>query len=319
MSQNLVFNFRKAERKQCKASILIEGLTGSGKSGLALILGQALAGDFEKVFAIDTENNSLPLFSGINSSSGGKFENFQIGNLTPELGYKPSHYLMFREEAVKAGASVVILDSISHAWQYKGGILDILSEVKATSNNRNEYAAWGDPRVVKEKGLLFELLRDNRVHCISTVRVKEKMEIGVNEQGKTTVQSLGEQQIMQADIKYEPDLVLHMEEAGTATTAPRATVVKSRYAMFTKGESYIFTKELCEQLRQYLEEGTSPEAIAETQHKEYEDAVKAYLKEHPNKKTLWGMIIDELGYRDTKVKDLPLSPLKKAYIKLTID
>lgn len=319
MSQNPVFNFRKAERKQCKASILIEGLTGSGKSGLALILGQALAGDFEKVFAIDTENNSLPLFSGINSSSGGKFENFQIGNLTPELGYKPSHYLMFREEAVKAGASVVILDSISHAWQYKGGILDILSEVKATSNNRNEYAAWGDPRVVKEKGLLFELLRDNRVHCISTVRVKEKMEIGVNEQGKTTVQSLGEQQIMQADIKYEPDLVLHMEEAGTATTPPRATVVKSRYAMFTKGESYIFTKELCEQLRQYLEEGTSPEAIAETQHKEYEDAVKAYLKEHPNKKTLWGMIIDELGYRNTKVKDLPLSPLKKAYIKLTID
>lgn len=319
MSQNPVFNFRKAERKQCKASILIEGLTGSGKSGLALILGQALAGDFEKVFAIDTENNSLPLFSGINSSSGGKFENFQIGNLTPELGYKPSHYLMFREEAVKAGASVVILDSISHAWQYKGGILDILSEVKATSNNRNEYAAWGDPRVVKEKGLLFELLRDNRVHCISTVRVKEKMEIGVNEQGKTTVQSLGEQQIMQADIKYEPDLVLHMEEAGTATTPPRATVVKSRYAMFTKGESYIFTKELCEQLRQYLEEGTSPEAIAETQHKEYEDAVKAYLKEHPNKKTLWGMIIDELNYRNTKVKDLPLSPLKKAYIKLTID
>lgn len=319
MLQNPVFNFKKAERKQCKASILIEGLTGSGKSGLALILGQALAGDFEKVFAIDTENNSLPLFSGINSSSGGKFENFQIGNLTPELGYKPSHYLMFREEAVKAGAAVVILDSISHAWQYKGGILDILSEVKATSNNRNEYAAWGDPRVVKEKGLLFELLRDNRVHCISTVRVKEKMEIGVNEQGKTTVQSLGEQQIMQADIKYEPDLVLHMEEAGTATTPPRATVVKSRYAMFTKGESYIFTKELCEQLRQYLEEGTSPEAIAETQHKEYEDAVKAYLKEHPNKKTLWGMIIDELGYRDTKVKDLPLSPLKKAYIKLTID
>lgn len=319
MSQNPVFNFRKAERKQCKASILIEGLTGSGKSGLALILGQALAGDFEKVFAIDTENNSLPLFSGINSSSGGKFENFQIGNLTPELGYKPSHYLMFREEAIKAGASVVILDSISHAWQYKGGILDILSEVKATSNNRNEYAAWGDPRVVKEKGLLFELLRDNRVHCISTVRVKEKMEIGVNEQGKTTVQSLGEQQIMQADIKYEPDLVLHMEEAGTATTPPRATVVKSRYAIFTKGESYIFTKELCEQLRQYLEEGTSPETIAETQHKEYEDAVKAYLKEHPNKKTLWGMIIDELGYRDTKVKDLPLSPLKKAYIKLTID
>lgn len=319
MSQNPVFSFHKAERKQCKASILIEGLTGSGKSGLALVFGKALAGDYKKVFAIDTENGSLPLFSGLNSSSGGKFEDFQIGNFTPNIGYKPSHYLAFRDEAVKAGATVVIMDSISHAWQYKGGILDILNDVKATSRNSNEYAAWGDPRVAKEKGLLFELLRDNRVHCITTVRVKEKMEIGTNEQGKTTVQSLGEQQIMQADIKYEPDLVLHMITAGTPTTPPVAKVVKSRYAMFVKGETYHFTPELCEQLRKYLEDGTSPEEIEAAQHKEYEDAVKGYLTENANKKTLWKLILTELGYKDAKVKDLPLSTLKQAYIKLTVD
>jgi len=32
------FKSRKAQRTQCKASIMIEGLTGKGKSGLALML-----------------------------------------------------------------------------------------------------------------------------------------------------------------------------------------------------------------------------------------------------------------------------------------
>ena len=92
MSQNPVFSFHKAERKQCKASILIEGLTGSGKSGLALVLGKALAGDYKKVFAIDTENGSLPLFSGLNSSSGGKFEDFR--SETSHLILAISHHII---------------------------------------------------------------------------------------------------------------------------------------------------------------------------------------------------------------------------------
>ena len=52
-----VLNFRDATRQQAKASILIEGLSGRGKSGLALLLGHALAGnDWSKVYAGDGEN-----------------------------------------------------------------------------------------------------------------------------------------------------------------------------------------------------------------------------------------------------------------------
>ena len=47
---NPIFNFIDAERIKLKASIMIEGLTGSGKSGLALLLGYYLAdGDWSKV------------------------------------------------------------------------------------------------------------------------------------------------------------------------------------------------------------------------------------------------------------------------------
>ena len=58
--------FRKATRQKLKASIMIEGLQGSGKSGLALILAKALTEDWDKIYAIDTENRSLDLFQGIN-------------------------------------------------------------------------------------------------------------------------------------------------------------------------------------------------------------------------------------------------------------
>ena len=55
--------FRKAQRQKVKASIMIEGLQGSGKSGLALAIASVLASSQDKIFAIDTENKSLDLFS----------------------------------------------------------------------------------------------------------------------------------------------------------------------------------------------------------------------------------------------------------------
>ncbi|MBP5244521.1 MAG: hypothetical protein J6Z28_07375, partial [Succinivibrio sp.] len=74
MAVNPLFQFQEATREQSKASILIEGLSGKGKSGLALLLGYYLADeDWTKVFDIDTENNSVNLFAGINSSAGVPF------------------------------------------------------------------------------------------------------------------------------------------------------------------------------------------------------------------------------------------------------
>ena len=62
---NPIFSFEEAKRVACKASILIEGLSGRGKSGLALLLAKGLTKDWTKVFAIDTENKSLNLFTDL--------------------------------------------------------------------------------------------------------------------------------------------------------------------------------------------------------------------------------------------------------------
>lgn len=311
---NPTFNFEEAKRVACKASILIEGLSGRGKSGLALLLAKGLTKDWSKVFAIDTENKSLNLFTDLPSSTGEKFEKFKVGQLTKDIGYKPTNYLAFREAAIKAGAGAVIEDSISHAWQYQGGVLDLVTQKQSTV--KNQYAAWGDTEIVKEKNELISLIRDERVHVISTVRVKEKHEIV---DGKPI--SIGEQQIQQADLKYEPDLVLHMISPGRCTPDmiehPKAVVIKSRYAIFEVDQEYEFTPELIEQLRLYLEEGEDPAVIIEKQRQEYLTAIKEYLDTHKNAVPVWQVLKENAGHKDTKLEDLSLDVAKSLFINLT--
>lgn len=317
---NPMFKFEDAERLQLKASIMIEGLTGTGKTGLALLLGFYLAdGAWDKVFHIDTENKSANLFAGIPFSTGKDVGKFKVGQLTEDIGYKPSNYLAYRQAAKGLGAEVVIEDSISHAWQYKGGLLDLVNAATERSRNKNDkYAAWRDEEVASEKHMLLSLIRDSDVHVISTVRVKEKFEYVSGEDGKNKLQSLGEQQIQQADLKYEPDLVLHMVEPGEGfNKAPKAEVIKSRYVILQKGEVYDFTPELCLQLKAYLEEGADPNELLEQQRKDYVQAIKEYLDAHPNIVAIWKVIKDDAGYADKKLDEIPLEVLKKLYGTLT--
>lgn len=320
-----MFKFEEAQRMQCKASIMIEGLPGKGKTGLALLIGYYLSGqDWSKVFHIDTENKSANLFVDIPASDGQKFGHFKVGQLTSDIGFKPTNFLAFREAAISAGAEVVIKDSISHAWQYKGGVLDILNDAKAKDSRyaKDSYAAWGDPEVVKEKNELLNLIRDHRTHVITTVRVKEKMEYVPGEDGKMKLQSLGEQQIQQADLKYEPDLVLQMQSPGSnkgsVVRHPVALCTKSRYAIFEEGQEYEFTPELLKQLKDYLEEGVDPETLLAQQKEEYIKAVTDYLKAHSAAKTVWNELKKQEGYDSVKLNDLPLDVIKRLYVKITM-
>lgn len=322
---NPVFQFQKVKRQQCKASIVIEGLSGRGKSGLALILARALASDWDKVFAIDTENGSLKLYDGLPGSNGEAFRDFNVAEFTPDIGYKPSNYQAFREAAIEAGAEVLIQDSFTHAWSYSGGILDMVAELKKNNARyqKDAYAAWGDDTIIKEKQLLSELFRDHRCHIISTLRVKEKMDYQYNEEKKKNeIVSIGEQQIMQADMKYEPDLVLRMISPGGVTgkkiTYPHVKVIKSRYAIFQTDEEYDITPSICKQLKDYLEEGSSPEELLEQQRQEYIEGITAFLDSNVSARAIWKELKKQAGYDASALKDIPLDALKPLFIQLTI-
>lgn len=304
-----VLNFRDATRQQAKASILIEGLSGRGKSGLALLLGYALSGkDWTKVFAVDTENRSLDLFEGINMSSGAKCEPFKKVDLLPAHGFAPSNYLLCKENAIAAGGEVIINDSITHMWQQEGGVLDLVSNIQMKDSKRyNNYTAWGAPEVKAEKQAIYNVVRDARIHVISTVRVKEKFEINSDH----TLTSLGEQEQQMPDLKYEPDLVLHMLKAGAMNgTPPTAKVIKSRYAILQEGEVYQFTDAIIDSLIDYLHKGTDPQELLEKQRADYIKTISDILKNDVSKKTMFPVLKEQQGHKDTKLADLPLDVLQ---------
>ena len=312
-------SFHKATRKQAKASILIEGLSGKGKSGLALKIAKGLADNaWDKIYAVDSENKSLSLYVGINLDDGEKVGEFNVVELDNSTGYKPTLYKACRDYAIKDGGSVYIADSITHMWQAKGGVLDMVNEAKKT--NKDSYAVWGEPEIALEKNTIMDLIRSKDIHTINTVRVKEKMEYVTGDDGRTKLEKLGALPIISPEIAYEPDLVLIMEEPGTSDgKAPVAYVEKSRYAILTPGERYVFNNELIAQLKTYLDEGVDPESLLEQQRLDYVKGMKEYLDTHVSAKNIWKIIKKDAGVENVKLEDLPLDILKTLYNKLVSD
>lgn len=328
----VVPSYEQLAREACKASIMVEGLTGKGKSGLALMLGFGLAGGFKpnanaedvwkKVYTTDTENRSLNLFVGIPASFGGKYGRPFGAQLTSTDGYQPSNYLFLRDAAIKRGAEVWIGDSVTHMWTAKGGVLDIVNDIKLRNAKMDNYRVWGDPKVSAEKQNLIDVIRDARCHVITTVRVKEKFEMQYNDAKKgNDVVSIGEQQLQQEGLKYEPDLVLHMIAPGSNKNGevkhPVAKVIKSRYAIFTEGDEYEFTPELCEQLRSYLADGVDPDTLLAKQHQDYVQAITEFLNANQSAVSIWNIIKADAGFADVKLMDIPLAKLKLLYTQIT--
>lgn len=334
---NILPNFELAQRESCKASIMLEGLTGKGKSGLALMLGYGLAGGFntadetsdeekwKKIFAVDTENRSLNLFINIPASFGNSFKPFYVHQLSSEDGYAPSNYLTIRKAAVQNGAEVFIADSITHMWTAKGGVLDIVNQTKQENPKLDNYRVWGSKQVMDEKQRLLDVVRDKDCHVITTVRVREKFGMEWNiEKNKNEVVSLGEQQLQQEGLKYEPDLVLHMISPGGVLADgnvrnPIAKVIKSRYAIFAEGETYEFTPSLCEQLRKYLSEGVDPAELLEKQRLDYVAAITNILDTNASANAIWDTLKKDVGYTDVALTEIPLQGLKTLYNKLITD
>lgn len=307
--------FRDATRSQAKASVVIGGLSGRGKSGLALTMGFVLAdGDWEAVAALDTENRSLDLFEGIASHMGIPFKPFKKFDLLRTHGYRPTHYIAGKEAAIEMGAKVYIQDSITHAWIGQGGVLDLVNKKESANSSLNKYSAWGEAEVSNEKNSIYEMIRDPGIHMISTVRMKEKHDL---KDGK--VVSLGEQQIQMPDLKYEPDLVLQMESPGnTRGQAPKATIIKSRYAIFEEGETYEFTEQLLKDFKGYLAEGADPAVIQERQREEFISEVKYILDNSKSKQTVYHIFKEELGYKDIPLDELPLEAVRKVLSHLML-
>ena len=227
--------FRKAQRKQAKLRLAITGPAGSGKTYSALQLAFGLGG---KIAMIDTENGSGDLYSSLG--------NYDIANM--HAPYDPRTYIQLIHEAEQSKYDIIIIDSLSHAWNGQGGILDLQNRVAETKFKGNSYAAW---RVVTPfQNQLVDALITSPCHIITTMRSKTEYIQTENDRGRTEIRKVGLAPVQREGIDYEFSTVFDLSQNHMAM------VSKDRTGLFDE-QIFTVSQDTGKLLRKWLDAGAS--------------------------------------------------------------
>ena len=191
--------FKKAERKRVKGRIAIEGPTGSGKTFTALSVAQDLAKHYgEKVAVIDTERESASIYADMFAFDVVELDTFSVQN-----------YIAAINAAADAGYGVLVIDSLSHAWAGKGGVLEAVDQAAKRMKNPNSYMAWRQGTTIQED--LIESILRYPGHVIVTMRSKMDYVQDKDKDGKTVIRKIGMAPVQRDGLEYEFTIVGDMD------------------------------------------------------------------------------------------------------------
>lgn len=211
-------SFQKATKRQSKLRLALIGPSGSGKTYSALAIAKGLGG---RVALIDTEHGSASKYAHL----------FDFDTLALE-SFAPETYIEAISAAEAAGYDVLIIDSISHAWAGKGGVLEFVDQQKLKGGA--DPTGWGKA-TPKQNAFVDKMLSasERAVHLIVTMRSKMTIALDVDEKThKTVIRRLGMQPIQRDGLEYEFDLVGDMDQDNTFT------VSKSRCENIAVGQTF---------------------------------------------------------------------------------
>jgi hypothetical protein len=190
------FEIRTAERTGARLLIQLSGVSGSGKTYSALQLAYGLAGgDASKVIGIDTENRRMSLNADI-LPGGAKFRTIDF-----YAPFSPERYIQAIEAACKAGAEVIVIDSVTHEWEGPGGCQEIAAQTK--------FPDWKRAKA-EHKRFMTQMLQCS-AHIIACTRAREKTDFTDTKNPKP----LGIQPIQEGNFSFEATVSLMMHDQGS--------------------------------------------------------------------------------------------------------
>jgi nucleoside-triphosphatase THEP1 len=235
--------FKKATKSAAKLRLGLVGPAGSGKTMTALRIAHGLGG---RVAVIDTERGSASLYSG---ERGLDFDVLELDS------YEAEHFIGAIRQAEQAGYDVLIIDSLSHAWAGKGGILEFVDQAAKRSGG-GSFSGWRD--ATPRHNQLVDAILGAKLHVICTLRSKVEHVIEqVN--GRTQVRKVGLQPVQRDGLEYEFTVVADVtQDHELIITKTRAAWLKDKIIR-EAGE------ELGQQLAAWLSDGLpSPVVSAQT-------------------------------------------------------
>lgn len=183
--------FKKATKHESKLRMALDGPSGSGKTYTSLSIASHMGG---KVALIDTERGSASKYADL-------FD-FDVLELK---SFHPDKYIEAIHSAEKEGYSVLIIDSLSHAWTGKDGALELVDRAAKKSSAGNSFGAWRE--VTPLHNALVDAMLGSNLHLIVTMRTKTAYSQEKDDKGKTVIRKVGMEPIQRDGIEYEFDVV----------------------------------------------------------------------------------------------------------------
>lgn len=232
---------QQAQRNQVKLRLGLSGASGFGKTYSALLLSYGITNDWSKIAIIDTENNSANLYAHLGS--------FNVLPLNEP--YTPERYINAIKTCEKASMEVIIIDSITHEWQGKGGCLQIHEQLGG------RFQDWA--KVSPRHQEFIDTILQSTCHIVTTVRSKIDYSMDSTSNGKTRVVKHGLKSITREGFEYE--LTVNFEIVNENHLAKAS---KDRTELFSGKPEFIINASTGRKLLQWCNEGLSLEqAIAE--------------------------------------------------------
>ena len=222
----------KATRRKAKLRIGLSGPSGSGKTYSALLMASGMA-PWDKICLIDTENGSGELYSHLGA----------YNSITLEAPFTPERYIEAIKTCEQAGMEVIIIDSVSHEWEGKGGALEINEKMAQLKFKGNTWSAWS-ATTPRHQAFLESILQSS-CHILTTARSKVET---VFEGGK--VKKVGMKEIQREGYEFEVTLNFILDKEGNMAIAS-----KDRTGLFADGDPIRIDEQTGKKLLKWANEG----------------------------------------------------------------
>lgn len=167
------FEDTQAVRGQVPLMIGLIGASGSGKTYSALRMAtgiQSVVGG--EIHGLDSEARRMLHYA----------DRFTFRHVPFDPPFSPDDYTDGIEHCVSRGASVVIIDSMSHEHEGPGGVLEMhanelerLSKGDSKKAERVKMLAWSKPKQARRR--MINTILQKQVHIIFCFRAKEKLKV----------------------------------------------------------------------------------------------------------------------------------------------
>lgn len=160
------FSSEIAKRGKSPLLISLIGPSGSGKTFSALRLATGIAAERGgEIFGIDTESGRMKHYA----------DKFKFRHVAFDPPFGPLDYLDAIRHCVAKGASVIVIDSMSHEHDGKGGVLERRDEewIRLGKEEKNSFTSWVKPK--QERNQLIQHIVGLNLAFVFCFRAKDKI------------------------------------------------------------------------------------------------------------------------------------------------